>query len=105
MILDDDALTVDDLPRPDAPEDAYHRFALTTDGYERMGLFAACSRLADEALARWRRSGELPGSLRDLRCCLFFEQRRWRHFGYGFDEETFDYVRALVPEMRRLLSD
>jgi hypothetical protein len=48
---------------------------------------------------------ELPGSLGDLRCCLFFEQRRWRHYGYGFDEETQRYARELVGAMGGVLVD
>jgi len=34
---------------------------------------------------------------------LFFEQRRWRHYGEGFDEETLRYARELVGAMRTLL--
>jgi len=98
--IPDDELSRSDLPADDAPEDAYHRFALTTDGYERMGSFERCGELANRALERWTEGRELPTDLRDLRCCLFFEQRRWHHHGYGFDEEAFEYVRALVGAMR-----
>ncbi len=69
-----------------------------------MGSFDACAKLANAALERWRRTGKLPRSLGDLRCCLFFEQRRWRHYGYGFDEATLRYARELVGAMRELVS-
>ena len=92
----DDELALSDLPPHDAPEIAYHEFALTTNGYERMGSVERCGELANGALDRWNRGRELPTDVRDLRCCLYFEQRRWHHYGYGFDEEAFAYVRALV---------
>jgi hypothetical protein len=92
--IPDEELTVEDLPPAGADEDALQAFALTMNGYERMGSFEACAELANAALERWRTTGKLPRSLADLRCCLFFEQHRWRHYGYGFDEATLRYARA-----------
>ena len=74
---------------------------MTTNGYERMGSFQSCAALANEAIETWRATDALPGTLGDLRCCLFFEQRRWHHFGFGFDDETLRYTRALIREMGR----
>lgn len=99
QIADSD-LTLDDLPAPDAREDAYHTFALSMSGYERTGSFADCAELANTALEQWLSSGSLPQTLRDLRCALFFEQRRWHHYGEGFDEQAFVYVKALVSAIR-----
>jgi hypothetical protein len=65
-----------------------------------MGSFRRCAALANDALERWRRSDELPRSLAALRCCLFFEQRRWHHYGHGFDDEALRYVRALIDAIR-----
>jgi hypothetical protein len=91
------------LPAPDADEDAYHRFALTTDGYAREGSLSNCGRIANEAKEHWRETKEVPRTLRPLRSCLFFEQRRARMSGYPFDDQTFAYVRALVERMREIL--
>jgi hypothetical protein len=102
--IEDQDLTLEDLPAADADEDALQAFALTTNGYERMGSFEACAELAEAAIARWRATGELPQSLGEARCCLFFEQRRWRHYGYGFDDETLRYARELVNAMRTRLA-
>jgi hypothetical protein len=102
--VSDQALTQKDLPSAGADEDVLQAFALTTNGYERMGSFHRCAELANAALASWRATGKLPDSLGDLRGCLFFEQRRWRHFGYGFDEETLRYARELVEAMRSRLA-
>jgi hypothetical protein len=93
-----------DLPAPDADESTIQAFALTTNGYDRLGSFKRCAGLAEAASGRWRRDRQLPATLADLRCCLFFEQRRWRHYGYGFDDETLEYARALVEAMRPLVA-
>jgi hypothetical protein len=101
--ISDCDLTCDDLPPPNAEEDAYHRFALSTDGYAREGNLARCGQVANEAKELWSQTGEVPRTLRTLRSCLFFEQRRAHHGGYPFDESTFTYVRALVERMREIL--
>jgi len=41
-------------------------------------------------------------SLAHNRACLFFESRRWHHFGYEMDDESAAYVRALVANIGRL---
>jgi hypothetical protein len=91
------------VPGVDAPEDAYHRFALTFDGYREQGSDARCARIANNAIETWRLTGELPHTLRDLRACLFFEQRRWHHFGRGFNDETMRYVREITSRIKELL--
>lgn len=101
---DTGALRASDLPAPDADEHALHEFALTLDGYTAAGSFARAAAVANGAIERWRRSGELPTQLDELRTCLFFESRRWRHFGEGFDEETRRYAWALVDAMRPLVA-
>ena len=100
----DDELQDEGLPAHDAPEQALHEFALTTNGYERMGSSARCGALANAAFDAWRNEQRLPLTLRELRCCLFFEQRRWHHYGYGFDDETLAYVRELVEAIRERVS-
>ena len=93
-------LQVSDLPAADAVEHDYHSFALTFNGYEQMGSFRRCARLANKAAETWRVSGTLPTRPLEIRACLFFEQRRFHHFGHGFDERTLAYVRALVETLR-----
>jgi hypothetical protein len=102
-LIPTDELGVLDLPSKYAEEQAYHDFALSFDGYRELGSFPRCTRIANGALAAWRESGDLPATMRELRACLFFEQRRWHHYGYGFDDETMAYLRALVAQMRGLL--
>ena len=58
-------------------------YALTVDGYRyaKTNLGVECGDLANQKLGIFERSGIWQGSFEELRCCLFFEQRRWLHFG------------------------
>ena len=58
-------------------------YALTVDGYRyaKINLGVECGDLANQKLEIFERSGIWQGSFEELRCCLFFEQRRWRWFG------------------------
>lgn len=90
------------VPSPDAPWIELWEFALTYSGYERHGGFEAAAGVANGARARWETRSVMPSSLDEARCALFFEQRRWRHFGStptGHDER---YITLLVNEIREL---
>jgi hypothetical protein len=104
----DARLRPEDVPRPDCDEPELHLFALSCNGYAREGNRTRCTRLADEARRRWEEAGEVPGQLRKLRSCLFFEQRRAQKSRSGFndgDPRTLAYVRALVEGIRSEADD
>jgi len=63
-----------------------------------------CATVANDSLARWQESGELPELLNVLRTSLFFEQRRWRHFGEQPDARGRAYVAAILEPVRIQLS-
>lgn len=84
-----------DIPNPDASWREIAEFALTFNGYEVWGSFEKCAEIAN---------AKRQDSLTDLRTCLFFEQRRWRHFGEDPDGEAMAYIRALVEKIRRRVS-
>jgi len=88
-------LTMADIPSPDASWREIAEFALTFDGYEFWGSFEKCAEIAN---------AKGQHSLTDLRTCLFFEQRRWRHFGEDPDREAMMYIRALVEKIRSWVS-
>jgi len=88
------------VPGPDASLNVILEFALSFDGYK-FG-FEPCGRLANHSLQTWEETGQVPATLDDLRMSLFFEQRRWRHFGYPPDEETTRYLRQLVAAIEEL---
>lgn len=97
-------LTPEMLPKPEADWSAIGNFALTFNGYEYWGSFEACGDKANAAKEVYKQTGELPQSLTLLRTCLFFEQRRWRHYGYEPDEPAMAYIRSLVSEISGYVS-
>jgi len=92
-------LRVGDLPNSWGDWSDYARFALTFSPRDR----ELCRELASDAFARWRRTGEVPHRLEELRACLWFEQRRWRFLSREPDPEGMRYAAALIRAMRALL--
>lgn len=87
----DSDLTLADIPSPEADWGTIGRFALTYNGYEKCGSLEACAEIAN--------SGRIE-TLADLRACLFFEQRRWRHFGRAPDGAAMSHIRSLLAQTR-----
>lgn len=85
-------LMLTDIPAVDADLDALIAFAHTFDGNGHWGSFERCAEIAN---------AQDHGSLEKLRTCLFFEVRRWRHFGDDPDPEAEQYWRKLVAAVRR----
>ena len=85
-------------PGPGASWDEIQTFALTFNGYEAYGT-EECGRLANALSDSFQQTGRLPRDLVHLRSALFFEQRRFRHFGFEPDERAMHYIRALVTEI------
>lgn len=89
-------LRVTDLPNTFGEWSDYARFAMTFAPRDQ----EVCRELGSDAFGRWRRTGELPRRLEELRACLWFEQRRWRFLGREPDAEGMRYVCALIRAMR-----
>jgi hypothetical protein len=85
-----------DLPNSYGEWSDYARFALTFAPRDR----EMCRELASDWFARWRRTGEVPHRLDELRACLWFEQRRWRFLSREPDAEGMRYVGTLIRAMR-----
>lgn len=68
-LIENDALTLGDVPSPHARWEELAQFALTFNGYQRIG-----PRLGELA-AQHREAGTIPTTLDELRGCLFLEQR------------------------------
>jgi hypothetical protein len=92
-------LRAQDLPTTYGDWSDYARFAVTFAPKDREG----CREFATSAFARWRRTGEVPRALQELRACLWFEQRRWRFMGREPDAEGMQYAAALIRAMRNEL--
>jgi hypothetical protein len=48
----------------------------------------------------YRAQKELTQSLTDLRTCLFFESRRWKHFEKSPSKKGMEYAHILVEAIR-----
>jgi hypothetical protein len=92
-------LQATDLPAGHGDWSDFARFAVTFAPRNR----DVCSETASDAFARWRRIGEVPRSLEELRACLWYEQRRWRFLGREPDTEGMRYAASLVRAMRNQL--
>ncbi len=91
-----EALTEADIPWESGDWGKIGEFALTFDAYSYWASFEKCADIANESADLWGKARVVSATLTELRTCLFFEQRRWRHFGYEPDERTFAYVKTLV---------
>lgn len=85
-----------DLPAQDATWGEIIPLAITFDGYTYWGDFTTCAQLGNRIHNAFYEGEELPDDLTQLRTALFFEQRRYHHFGYPPGESDLDYIRALV---------
>jgi hypothetical protein len=96
----DTKLTTEDIPGPRASWSTIQNFALTMNGYARWRSFERCAEIGNGLRDRYRATRELPRRLSRLRTALFFEQRRYHHFGEAPQGDDLEYVRALVKAIR-----
>ncbi len=92
-------LDIADVPRRGESWEAVSDFALSYDGY---GYWDDLSTLAGRVLQHWTRRRSLPDTLDELRGCLFYEQRRWNHFGEEPTGRSADYMWAMVDAIGAL---
>jgi len=92
-------LRAEDLPGPHATWAEIVGFAHRHDGYARHGdgLADLANRSAEDFAREHGIDKTLP--VDDLRSCLFFEARRYRHRGHTPGYDASMYVRALVEEI------
>ena len=92
-LMSNEDLLVERIPDPEAELLGWERFAHTINGYDVMGGFEACADLANAGT---------PTTLTELRCCLFFEQRRERWNGGFTTNEVLirDLLRAIRQKVK-----
>ncbi|HOF08854.1 MAG TPA: hypothetical protein PLV33_02540 [Opitutaceae bacterium] len=86
-------LTLNDLP---ASFDDWHQFAHTFNAYTYHGGMDECAEIAN------RKS---PTTLTEYRTCLFFEARRWRHFGMEPEGDARRYIESLLAGIKSCLEN
>ena len=92
-LIPNEELLLDRILDPGGALEKWETFALTVNGYDVMGGFEPCADLANAGT---------PTTLTDLRCCLFFEQRRERWSG-GFTTNELlirDLLRAIRQKVK-----
>ena len=90
-------LTPQLVPPAAAPWPEVFEFALSFDGYS---LWVDVGAYANATSQNWYARGVLPNDLDSLRACLFFEQRRYRHFDTEPGGSDATYIRALLNAIR-----
>ncbi len=91
----------DMVPARSASWHEIEEFALAYDGY---AYWSDVAELALRGIRAWARDRTLPSSLDELRGCLFYEQRRWHHFGEEPHGRATEYVWALLDAVRSSVS-
>jgi len=83
------------IPPANADYRTIAEFALTYNGYERFERVAEFANNntalynADKASLKWR-------TLTELRACLFYQQRRYRHMDEEPENGDLEYIQALL---------
>lgn len=83
------------VPRMADGWEAVIRFAHTLDGDGSAGSFVKSAEVAN---------AHLSDNLTHLCACLFFEVRRWRHFGEDPDAEAASYIDSILGKISERLS-
>jgi hypothetical protein len=94
----------DAVPDPLVWEDG-SMLALMFDGYELSMLLGLghCGKFANNIHRQANVSGQWSGSAIELWLCIFFEDRRWRHFGESPEGDDLQELDVLCSAFRRTL--
>lgn len=85
-------------PNPEREDiNAVFQYALTVDGYRyaREQFNVECADLTNEHRQRYHETKSWDGTFAELRCCLFYEQRSWRHSGEILEGADLAIIQAL----------
>jgi hypothetical protein len=93
-------LQEDDLPSSRASWTKIAPFAQSFNGYEHCGSVQKCREVANQGVILHKGNKDLNQSLTDLRTCLFFEARRWKHLEKKPTRSGLKYIHALLDAIR-----
>ena len=95
------SLGPDAVPGHGDPWDVVSDFCLSYDGY---AYWDDLPELANRVLQGWTHDHSLPRDLDELRACLFYEQRRWHHFGEEPSGRSALFMGAALDALRALVA-
>ncbi len=97
-------LTAARVPSVHAEYKIIAEFALTFDGYER---FEKVADFSNNTLARCQADRDCLKklTLTELRACLFYEQRRYRHMDEEPENGDREYMNELLDAIRTCVKD
>ncbi len=78
------------------------KFVYLLSGYEIFGA-DKLGTFANRKLRNAKRQGRWTGSAKDLWLCLFYENRRWRHFGEWPEGSDLEIMNDLCRALRQAL--
>jgi len=89
-------------PAPPDTEDlsSIWEFAYKYDAYKKLGSSEVVAELANARQETFTETGQWNETLNELRTCLFFEQRLWRHFGEDPDGKSLQGIFQLYQKIR-----
>ncbi|MGO8749182.1 MAG: hypothetical protein ACLQNE_24755 [Thermoguttaceae bacterium] len=96
-------LTLKVLPKNRAEWQTIVRFAYSFDGYDYWGDREKCGEIGNTLRKHYFERRTLDFSVEKLRTALFFEARRYHHFGSAPDKQSMGYIRTIVSEIRKRL--
>jgi hypothetical protein len=99
-IIPNSQLIEGDIPTSRASWKKIQPFALTFSGYAHWGSFKKCREVAQQGVKLYHGQQVLTQSLTDLRTCLFFEARRWKHYEKDPSKKGMEYIHALTDAIR-----
>jgi hypothetical protein len=94
-----------DIPSRRAAWKNIFLFAHTFNGYKHWGSVKKCHEVARHGIVLHKSQHDLEQSLTDLRTCLFFEARRWKHLEKNPSKAGLVYVHALVEAIRERVQE
>jgi hypothetical protein len=99
IYIENTGLKLFNIPAIEADYRTIAEFALTFEGYK---YFPDLASYANKIVDEYHQDEKIVGSLSltELRGCLFYEQRRYRHFGEDPDGNDLCYIHALLIEIR-----
>ncbi|ADQ14490.1 hypothetical protein [Halanaerobium hydrogeniformans] len=91
------------IPKEDANWMEIQEFSLSFNGYDYWGSFEKAADIANQHYNRYEKDNIISNNMEVLRTSLFFEQRRYRHFGSDPGPETMKYLRKIIKKIKELV--